>query len=42
MSYSDFKTIDDIKTKFALKILSGDSLFSEVVEMTASSNIELN
>lgn len=36
MSYSDFKTIADINNQFALKILSADSLFSEVKEIQVS------
>lgn len=36
MSYSDFKTIADINNQFALKILSADSLFSEVKEVQVS------
>ncbi|GAK50288.1 hypothetical protein U14_01516 [Candidatus Moduliflexus flocculans] len=36
MSYSDFKTIDDILAKFDVTISSGDSLFADVPDIPAS------
>ncbi len=35
MSYSDFKTIENIKDKFKIPIISGGSLFSETEEIEA-------
>ncbi|HLC16944.1 MAG TPA: hypothetical protein VJL89_12040 [Thermodesulfovibrionia bacterium] len=32
MPYSDFKTIEDIKKKFNVKIISGESLFTKTEE----------
>ncbi len=36
MSYRDFKTVDDVKNKFNLTVISRDSLFSDTVEVGAS------
>jgi len=35
MSYSDFKTVENIKDKFKIPITSGESLFSETEEIEA-------
>jgi hypothetical protein len=35
MSYSDFKTVENIKDKFKIPITSGESLFSETEEIAA-------
>jgi len=35
MSFSDFKTIENIKDKFKIPIISGGSLFSETEEIEA-------
>lgn len=40
MAYSDFKTIDDIKQRFDLKIVSGNSLFADVPEVAISTLLQ--
>ncbi len=39
MSYSDFKTLDDIRQKFGVTIHSGESLFKQVPEIDTSENL---
>jgi len=40
MAYSDFKSIDDIKQRFNLKIVSGDSLFAATAEVEVSTLLQ--
>lgn len=40
MAYSDFKTIDDIKQRFNLKIVSGNSLFADVADIAVSALLQ--
>ena len=40
MAYSDFKSIDDIKQRFNLKIVSGDSLFATTAEVEVSTLLQ--
>ncbi|MDV7396029.1 hypothetical protein RZS08_31850, partial [Arthrospira platensis SPKY1] len=40
MAYSDFKTIDDIKQRFDLKIVSSNSLFADIPEVPVSTLLQ--